>query len=196
MIARLRGTVLTIRPPAIVIDVNGVGYRVACSQAMLDKCEIGRHADVHTHMLVREDDISLYGFVSEDEVTLFTTLLGVQGIGARTGVAILSKLSAEQLKTAIANNQIDTLSRVPGIGKKTAEKIIFALRDKLGGLSAAPGGAAVGLTPLSAVDTEVIAALTSLGYSIAEAQAALNTLPKGEPLDLEEKLRRALASMG
>ena len=68
MIARLRGTVLTIRPPAIVIDVNGVGYRMACSQAMLDKCEIGRHADVHTHMLVREDDISLYGFASEDEV--------------------------------------------------------------------------------------------------------------------------------
>ncbi|MCW1969407.1 MAG: Holliday junction branch migration protein RuvA, partial [Anaerolineae bacterium] len=115
MIARLRGTILSVRAPNIVIDVNGVGYRVACSQAMLDKCEVGRQADLHTHMIVREDDISLYGFVSEDEVNLFTTLLGVQGIGARTGVAILSKLSAEQLKTAIANNQIDTLSRVPGL---------------------------------------------------------------------------------
>lgn len=195
MIARLRGTILSIRAPYVVIDVNGVGYRVACSQAMLDRCETGRQADLHTHMIVREDDISLYGFVSEDEVTLFTTLLGVQGIGARTGVAILSKLSAEQLKTAIANNQVDTLSRVPGIGKKTAEKIVFALRDKLGGLGAAPGGM-VGTTPLSAVDTEVIAALTSLGYSIAEAQAALSALPKNEPMDLEEKLRRALASLG
>jgi Holliday junction DNA helicase RuvA len=195
MIARLRGTVLSVKPPSVVLDVNGVGYRLACSQAALDKCEVGHHADLHTHMLVREDDISLYGFASEDEVSLFNTLMTVQGIGARTSLAIMSKLSFDLLKVAIANNQVDTLSRVPGVGKKTAEKIIFALREKVGGMAAVPGGG-LSTTSLSAIDTEVIAALTSLGYSIAEATTALANLPKNEPMDLEEKLRRCLASMG
>jgi Holliday junction DNA helicase RuvA len=120
-------------------------------------------------------------------------LLTVQGVGARTGLAMLSKLSPEMLRDAVAKQQVETLSRVPGIGKKTAEKIIFALKGKLGGLDGAP---AVGSVPLSAVDTEVIAALTSLGYSIAEAQGAVASLPRGEPMDLEEKLRRALAYFG
>lgn len=194
MIARLRGAILTVKTPNVVIDANGVGYRVMCSQAALDKCEVGRNADLHTHMIVREDDMSLYGFASEDEVALFLQLLGVQGVGARTAIAMLSKLSPETLRSAIANGQIDTLSRVPGIGKKTAEKIVFALRGKLGGMDAAPGGFAA--APLSSVDAEVISALTSLGYSIAEAQAALGAIPREEKLDLEEKLRRSLAYFG
>ena len=193
MIARLRGTILTIKPPHVVIDANGVGYRVMCSQAALDKCDVGRNADLHTHMIVREDDISLYGFASEDEVALFQQLLSVQGIGARTAIALLSKLSPETLRAAIANGQLDTLSRMPGIGKKTAEKIVFTLRGKIGGLDAAPG--MVGGAPLTSADAEVISALTSLGYSIAEAQAALGAIPRDEAqkLDLEEKLRRSLA---
>ncbi|HQV69503.1 MAG TPA: Holliday junction branch migration protein RuvA [Thermoflexales bacterium] len=194
MIARLRGTILSVKPPSVVIDVNGVGYRVMCSQAALDKCEPGRNADLHTHMMVREDDVSLYGFASEDEVALFLQLLSVQGVGARTAIAMLSKLSPETLRAAIANGQIDTLSRVPGIGKKTAEKIVFALRGKLGGMDAAPGGFTA--APLSSVDAEVISALTSLGYSIAEAQAALGAIPREEKLDLEEKIRRSLAYFG
>jgi len=194
MIARLRGTILSVKPPSVVIDVNGVGYRVMCSQAALDKCEVGRNADLHTHMMVREDDVSLYGFASEDEVALFLQLLSVQGVGARTAIAMLSKLSPETLRAAIANGQIDTLSRVPGIGKKTAEKIVFALRGKLGGMDAAPGGFTA--APLSSVDAEVISALTSLGYSIAEAQAALGAIPREEKLDLEEKIRRSLAYFG
>jgi Holliday junction DNA helicase RuvA len=196
MIARLRGTVLTAKAPIAVIDVQGVGYKVTCSQGALDTLSVGRPCDVHTHMIVREDDISLYGFVSEDEIELFLLLLGVQGVGARTAIAILSRLSAETLSTAIANQQVDTLSRVPGIGKKTAEKIIFALKGKLGGLDAAPSSIGIGGAPLSSVDTEVIAALTALGYSTAESHAALAALPKDEKLDLEEKLRRALSSLG
>jgi Holliday junction DNA helicase RuvA len=194
MIARLRGTVLTIKPPSVVIDVNGVGYRVSCSQAAIDKLDIGRSADLHTHMIVREDDISLFGFASEDEVALFQMLLGVQGIGPRTALAMMSRLAPETLRAAIANSQIDTLSRVPGVGKKTAEKIVFALRDKLGGMDATPGAP---LSAMSAADTEVIAALTSLGYSIAEAQAAYGAIPREEAktLDLEEKIRRTLSSL-
>jgi Holliday junction DNA helicase RuvA len=195
MISRLRGIALSIKPPIAVIDVQGVGYKLTCSQAALDTLTEGRACDVHTHMIVREDDISLYGFVSEDEIELFTLLLGVQGVGARTAIAMLSRLSAEALTQAIVNQQPETLSRVPGIGKKTAEKIIFALKGKLGGLDASPASV-IGATSLSAVDTEVIAALTALGYSVSEAHSALAALPKDEKLDLEEKIRRTLSSLG
>ncbi|HEY3291867.1 MAG TPA: Holliday junction branch migration protein RuvA, partial [Anaerolineae bacterium] len=162
MIARLRGTVLSIKPPAAVIDVAGVGFRVSCSQAALDTLDAGRVSDLYTHLIVREDELSLYGFANDEEVNLFQMLLTVSGIGPRTGLAVLSKLQPEALRTAIVGDRADIISRVPGIGKKTAEKIIFALKDKLGGLDAAPS------LPASAMDAEVISALTSLGYSIAE----------------------------
>ncbi len=191
MISRIRGTVLSIKPPIAIVDVHGVGFRISCSQAALDALTPGRPCDLHTQLIVREDDLALYGFASEEEVELFGLLLGVPGIGARTALAVLSKLSPEALRQAIANQQAETLARVPGVGKKTAEKIIFALKSKLGGLDALPAGA-----PLSAMDTEVIAALTALGYSLAEAQGALASLPRDEPLDLEEKIRRALAYFG
>jgi Holliday junction DNA helicase RuvA len=192
MINRLRGTVLSIKPPSAVIDVHGVGFRVMCSQAALDSLDLGRACDLHTHLIVREDDLSLYGFSSEEEVGLFQLLLTVQGIGARTALAMLSRLSPDMLRAAIVNQQVDTLSHVPGVGKKTAEKVIFSLKGKLGGLDVSPTAVAA----MSAVDTEVIAALTSLGYSLAEAHGALASLPRDEPLDLEDKIRRALAYFG
>jgi holliday junction DNA helicase RuvA len=193
MIARLIGPVLALKPPQAVLNCGGVGYRVTCSQAALDACALGKVADLHTHLVVREDEWLLFGFANEDEVALFQLVISVQGVGPRTGIAMLSKLSAGQLKGAIANGQADTLARVPGIGKKTAEKIVFALRGKLGGLDALPG---VGSTPISAMDTEVMAALTGLGFSVVEAQAAVAALPKDTPMDLEEKIRRALAGQG
>jgi holliday junction DNA helicase RuvA len=186
MISRLRGTVLSVKSPVAVIDVGGVGFRVSCSQAALDTLDTGRAADLHTHLIVREDDLSLYGFASEDEVALFLTLLTVSGVGPRTALSMLSRLQPETLRAAIISDRADVISQVPGIGKKTAEKIIFALKDKLGGLNVAPS------VPMSAVDTEVISALTTLGYSITEAHAALASLPRGEKLDLEEKIRRSL----
>lgn len=187
MISRLRGTVLSIRPPIVILEVGGVGFKVSCSQAALDNLDPGRTADIHTHLIVREDELSLYGFASEDEVSLFQTLLTVSGIGPRTALAMLSRMQPEVLREAIVNDRVEVISRVPGVGKKTAEKVIFTLKGKLGGLDAAPS-----MPALSAVDTEVINALTSLGYSVAEAQAALSSLPKAEKMDLEEKLRRSL----
>jgi Holliday junction DNA helicase RuvA len=191
VISRIRGVVLSLKPPLAVVDVQGVGFRVSCSQAALDALTLGRPCDLHTHLIVREDELALYGFASEEEVELFSLLLSVQGVGARTALAVLSKLPPEALRQAIANQQVETLARAPGVGKKTAEKIIFALRGKLGGLDALPAG-----VPLSAVDAEVIAALTALGYSVAEAQQALASLPRDAQLDLEEKIRRALAYFG
>jgi Holliday junction DNA helicase RuvA len=192
MISRLRGTVLSVKGPIAIIDVGGVGFKVSCSQAALDKLDLGRTADLHTHLIVKEDDLSLYGFASDEEIELFIMLLGVQGIGAKTALAMLSKLQPDQLRSAIVNQQVDVISRVPGIGKKMAEKVIFTLKSKLGGLDLAPAG----LTTLSAVDTEVINALTSMGFSVAEAQGALAALPKGQPMDLEEKVVLALRQLG
>jgi len=191
MIARLRGMVLALSPPMAVVDVQGVGFRVWCSQAALDALAIGHPCDLHTRLIVREDELALYGFADEDEAALFGLLLGVSGIGARTALALLSRLAPAALRQAISAQQVEVLSRVPGVGKKTAEKIIFALRDKLAGGEGLPAGA-----PPSAADAEVIAALTALGYSLAEAQRALAALPRNEPLDLEEKIRRALAYFG
>ena len=193
MISRLRGIALSIKPPVAVIDVQGVGFKVTCSGAALNSLTAGRPCDLHTHLIVREDDLALFGFANEEEVGLFNLLLGVQGVGARTAIAMLTKLSPEVLTSAIANQQPDTLSSVPGIGKKSAEKIIFALKGKLGGLDAAPGAA---LASLSSADTEVLSALTSLGYSLAEAQTALASLPRDAELDLEEKLRASLKYFG
>lgn len=190
MIARIRGAVLSIKPPNAVIDAGGVGYRVTCSQTALDALDVGRPADIHTHLVVREDGWQLFGFGSEEEMELFQTLLGVSGIGPRTALSILSKLPPGTFRAAIVSQQIEVISRVPGVGRKTAEKIIFALKDKLGGLDTAPAAS------MSAADTEAMSALTSLGYSIAEAQAALASLPRNEPMDLEEKIRRALAYFG
>ena len=192
MISRLRGTVLSLKAPIAIIDVGGVGFKVSCSQVALDKLSLGHNADLYTHLIVREDDLSLFGFANDEEVELFQVLLSVSGIGPRTALAMLSKMSGEQLRSAITNSQAEIIARVPGIGKKTAEKIIFALRGKLGGLDAAP---ATPLAQLSAVDTEVISALTALGYSIAEAAGALAALPKGENLDLEDKIRFALQQL-
>lgn len=190
MIARIRGVVLSLRPPHAVIDAGGVGYRVMCSQAALDTLDTGRPADIHTHLVVREDGWQLFGFGSEEELELFQTLLGVPGIGPRTALSILSTLPPATFRAAIVNQQSEVISRVPGVGRKTAEKIIFALKDRLGGLDAAAAPS------LSAADSEAMSALTSLGYSIAEAQAALASLPRNEPMDLEEKIRRALAYFG
>src|SRR5512141_3080189 len=114
MISRLRGTVLSVKAPVAVIDVSGVGLRVSCSQAALDTLDIGRVADLHTHLIVREDDLSLYGFASDDEVALFLTLLSVSGIGPRTALSMLSRLQPETLRAAIISDRVDVISQVPG----------------------------------------------------------------------------------
>ncbi|MCS7324260.1 MAG: Holliday junction branch migration protein RuvA [Anaerolineae bacterium] len=186
MIARLSGTVLEIKSSAAIVDVGGIGFRVSCSQRTLNQLTVGQPCALHTHLLVREDELALYGFSSEEELTLFQILLGVPGVGARIALSLLSAFSPAELRTAITQRQSETLARVPGIGKKTAEKIIFALKDRL-------GEATSEVVPIGNMDAEVIAALTALGYSLAEAQRALAAVPPDPNLDFEEKLRRALA---
>ena len=141
---------------------------------------------LHTHLVVREDSLTLYGFPDVDERDLYLILLGVSGVGPRTGLQILNTLSREQIYQGVSQEKPEILSRVPGIGKKTAQKIIFELRDKLG------DSIMDRLVPISDTDADVIATLTALGYSIVEAQTALQAIPPDAPDEVEERVRLAL----
>jgi len=139
-------------------------------------------------MIVREDAITLYGFGTLAERETFEPLISVSGVGPKMALAILGTLSIERLRTAVSSHQVETLTRVPGIGKKTAEKIIFELKDKLKGADGL-----IGAAPLTDVNKDVLDALISFGYSVSEAQAALASIPPDTPNEFEERMRQALA---
>jgi len=188
MIARLRGTVEAIAKESVVVGVGGVGFRVHVSAAVRSRLgSAGQAIELHTHLHVRENELALYGFASEDELALFELLLGVSGVGPKVAMSVLASGPPDRLRSAIANEQADALTRVPGVGTRTAKSIILHLKDKVGvGLAAAP------VSYPTDAEVELLAALTSLGYSVVEAQAALASLPRDPALPLEERLRRAL----
>jgi Holliday junction DNA helicase RuvA len=180
--------VWSIGQDQVTVQVGGVGLLVhvpANVRAQLDGT--GQPVDFFTHLHVRENDLTLYGFLTEDELALFRLLLSVSGVGPKVALAMLGAISPEALRQAVAREEPALLSRIPGIGPKTAKAIIFHLKDKI----IPTEGAAVPL--LSDADAEVIAALTALGFSLVEAQTALQSLPRNEELPVEERVRQALA---
>ncbi len=188
MIASLRGTILQLNSDSLVVEAGGVGYRVFVPASVFDSVDgLGRNIFLHTHHLIREDGQTLYGFSSEEQRALFELLLTVQGVGPKLALAVLSTLSLDVLRNAVAQEQPEVISRVRGVGRKTAEKIVFSLKDKLG-----PAFGLETIARVSDVDTEVIAALTALGYSVVEAQAAVQSIAKGEGKTVEERVRLAL----
>ena len=189
MIASLQGTVTATGKDFVVLHVGGLGFRVFVPQTLLDgHAELGGEITLFTHLHVRENELTLYGCATEDELALFRLLLGVSGVGPKVALAILSFLPPDHLRSAIAQEDVTTLARVPGIGPKTAKKLVFDLKDKMDA-ELAPGEPRPVLTE---ADADLIAALTGLGYSVAEAQAAIRALPR-EPLPLEERVRLSLA---
>jgi Holliday junction DNA helicase RuvA len=195
MIASLEGRLSAVEKNAIVIEVGGVGFRVYVPQGLLRGCgPVGSTVALHTHLHVREAELALYGCATEDDLALFELLLGVSGVGPKVGLALLSTLSADEVRAAIVSEQDKVLSTVPGIGSRTAKKIILDLKDKV----KAPGDVFVqpeGLAELAAEDEEVLGALTMLGYSVIEAQTALQHVP-ADVRGVEERLRAALAYFG
>ncbi len=187
MIAHLRGAVEWISKDNLVVNTGNIGLRVYVPTVTRDAASVGKIVDLFTHLHIRENEWTLYGFATQDELDLFELLLGVSGIGARTALAVLGAATPDQLRAAIAHEQTDVLTRVPGIGPKTAKSIIFHLKDKVGIVTR---GAEIAY--LSDADTEVIAALTGLGYSVVEAQTALASLPRDGSQDVEERIRLAL----
>ncbi|MCA9924887.1 MAG: Holliday junction branch migration protein RuvA [Anaerolineales bacterium] len=187
MIASLSGPILKIEATGLVVGVGGVGLRVTVPRTVLeDVGGVGRNIRLHTHLIVREQELSLYGFETEDDLQLFELLLGISGVGPKVALAILGTLSPELLKSAIMREETAVLQRVPGIGKKTAERIMFQLRDKLDFTTMETA-----VPFISDVDTDVIDVLTSLGFSIVEAQTALQNLPR-EAKTVDERVQLAL----
>ncbi len=190
MIARLSGTLERVEADAIVIDVGGVGFLLRVSESVRSQLpKIGQMVALHTRMIVRDNDISLYGFSSVEELDLFGVLLGVSGVGPRTALATLSVFSPEALRSVIASGNAAALARTPGIGRKTAERLLVDLRDKIGAYAPEPSGG------ISDVDNEVIGALVSLGYSLAEARSAISSI-SDEVTELDARILAALRALG
>lgn len=187
MIATLRGEITQIEENALIVEVGGVGLRVFAPKPLLTQFQPGEVILLHTHLVVRENDLALYGFESAAARQLFTTLLGADGVGPKMALSVLSTLDQDTLQRAVFSEEPDLLSRVPGVGKKTAQKLMFYLKDRLKPISGLERIAA-----LSDADGEVLAALTALGYSVIEAQTALQSLPKDAPQEVETRLRLAL----
>ncbi len=190
MIAAVEGRINAVGKDAVVVTVGGVGLRVLCPQPTLAAARIGEPIALHTHLVVRENELALIGFATAEELTLFEQFIGVSGVGPKLGLSLLSAMAPDALRLAIGQDQPDLLARVPGIGKKTAQKIVLELKDKIGAVEVSEG-----LAALTEADAAVIDALTALGYSIVEAQRAVQSLPR-DVTDVEERLRRALASFG
>ncbi len=187
MIASLHGEITQIEDNALVLEVGGVGLRVFVPAPLRGRMKVGEVAFLFTHLVVREDALTLYGFESQSDRDLFNMLLGVDGVGPKVALSVLSTLTLDTVQRAVFNEESDILSRVPGVGKKTAQKIALHLHDKL-----KPTDALAKVAAMSDADSEVLAALTALGYSVVEAQAAIQALPKDAPQDVEERLRAAL----
>ena len=187
MIASLAGEVIDINPDHVVIAVGGVGLQVYLPAPLKDRLRAGERVFLHTYLAVREDALTLYGFETKEGRQLFSMLLGVNGVGPRLGLAILSTLNPDAIRRAVFHGQDEIFSRVPGVGKRTAQKILIHLQDRL--------PLEAGLQPMaiaSETDSDLLAALTSLGYSVVEAQAAIQAIPRDAPQDEETRLRIAL----
>lgn len=190
MIGYLSGTVADKQPPQVVVDVNGVGYEVDVSmQTFYALPPTGAAVKLFTHLVVREDAHLLFGFADKAERGVFRQLLKVGGIGAKTALGLLSAMTADELAAAVAQEDVKRLSSAPGIGKKTAERLILELRGKLS------GGAQVALSGLTAADAreDVVSTLLALGYSEREARTAVKNLPAD--VDVGDGVRMALQQL-
>jgi holliday junction DNA helicase RuvA len=204
MIAAVRGRIDWMGADSVIIEVGGVSLRIFVPGNLVNSLgEVGSETKLYTHLYVREDQLTLYGFRSQDELTLFETLIGVAGVGPRAALNMLSVASAEDVHLAIVQSDVDFLKKVPGIGAKTASRIVLELKDKL--VESKPTKIPAALTlgnpnaksPVANVERkQVIEALMGLGYTSAEVQGALAALPAGQTLSVEEQVLAALRYLG
>ena len=187
MIGRLTGTLLEKNPPQILVDVHGVGYEVDVPMSTFYNLpDMGARVTLYTHLVVREDAHLLYGFGTESERRAFRLLTRISGIGAKIALSVLSGLSVAELSQAITLQDSGRLTRIPGIGKKTAERILLEMKDKLG----ADLATAVGIHRAVPASSDILNALLALGYSDKEAVAAVKDLPEG--IAVADGIRQAL----
>lgn len=195
MIRLVRGVVAARGKDSLVVDTGGatggIGLKVFVPDQTAARLQEGAAVLLHSYLQVREDALTLYGFESDDELAIFELLLTVSGVGPKVALSTLSTLSPDALRLALANQEPGVVARVPGVGKRTAEKIVLELKDKI----RAPAGNLEALAQMTAADAEVVDALVALGYSVVEAQRAIQGLPK-DAVTVEARLRYALSQFG
>lgn len=199
MIGYLKGVISHIFVNSCFIDVHGVGYRTYAPASTLDTLCVGQEAMLYTYMSVREDAIVLYGFATQDEYDLFMLLIGVNGVGPKVALGILSAGTADNFRLAVHQKDIKGLTKMPGIGKKTAERIVLELQDKIGPVASEDAGAAdlgnSAAPGLSDILAETLAALTSLGYSEQEVLPVAESHLAG-CTTVEQLLKETLKALG
>jgi Holliday junction DNA helicase RuvA len=187
MISSLTGRISHVGEGHLVLEISGVGFKVSVPRPLLAESQSGQTLTLHTYLVVRENELSLYGFSSTEAREAFTLLLGVERVGPKLALAILSALSVSSLRAAVMGGQSAVLAKVAGVGSKTAQKIVLHLADRI-----LPVEGEVQFVAAHSADGDLLDALTGLGYSVIEAQAALQALPEDAPADVEERLKLAL----
>jgi len=193
VIARLHGQLIEKQPPVLVVDVNGVGYELEAPMSTFYKVTLGAPVTLFTHQLVRDDAHLLFGFASREERDMFRTLIKVNGVGPKMALAILSGMEADAFAACIRHDDVTTLTRIPGVGKKTAERLVIEMRDKVGsGQSGMP--ALQGFEVPSTPERDAVTALIALGYKPVEAERAVGKI-KTDDATAENLIRAALKGM-
>ncbi len=194
MIASIHGVLEARRAGHVIIRTGGFGIRVFVPTSTLSRLgDAGSEVTLYTHFHVREDGMALYGFSGEEDRDAFEQLIGISGVGPKIALALLSVMDAQTFYKAVADEDLQRLALAPGVGKKLAAKLVLELKGKLPSLVALGGGAAA-LSPSGKIQAEVLEALMGLGFSAAEAQAALGRIPQDQPMTLEEQITFALRS--
>ncbi|SDG70613.1 Holliday junction DNA helicase subunit RuvA [Pseudomonas benzenivorans] len=200
VIGRLRGTLAEKQPPHVIVDVNGLGYELEVPMTTLYRLpSVGESLILHTHLVVREDAHLLYGFFEKRERELFRELIRLNGVGPKLALALMSGLEVDELVRCVQAQDTSVLVRIPGVGKKTAERLLVELKDRFKAWETVPGMATLVVEPrgggtVSSAETDAVSALISLGYKPQEASRAVSAI-KGEGLSSEDLIRRALKGM-
>lgn len=199
MIAFVRGTAVDMTENSVIVEAGGIGYEIYMTGTDLSQIHMGEEVKIHTYFNVREDAMQLYGFRSKDDLQMFRLLLGVNGVGPKAAVGVLAGITADELRFAILSDDVKTLSKAPGIGKKTAQKLILELKDKMKledafelKLAHEQEKAVAGLGEISDGRQEAVEALVALGYSSTDALRAVRKVTDVAPDDVEGLLRAAL----
>lgn len=199
MIAFVRGTAVDMTENSVIVEAGGIGYEIYMTGTDLSQIHMGEEVKIHTYFNVREDAMQLYGFRSKDDLQMFKLLLGVNGVGPKAAVGVLAGITADELRFAILSDDVKTLSKTPGIGKKTAQKLILELKDKMKledafelKLAHEQEKAVAGLGEISDGRQEAVEALVALGYSSTDALRAVRKVTDVAPDDVEGLLKAAL----
>ena len=199
MIAFVRGTAVDMTENSVIVEAGGIGYEIYMTGTDLSQIHMGEEVKIHTYFNVREDAMQLYGFRSKDDLQMFRLLLGVNGVGPKAAVGVLAGITADELRVAILSDDVKTLSKAPGIGKKTAQKLILELKDKMKledafelKLAHEQEKAVAGLGEISDGRQEAVEALVALGYSSTDALRAVRKVTDVAPDDVEGLLKAAL----